>query len=297
MERTCRCKCVPFIVVLAVLAVVMSTAGAGAFPQVEDLMEKPELKELDALKQDIVILNLLNVLYLTEDQIDQLLDLHQRRQAMIREVQEDLVDRAVKSNYAFKALRHALIAGDVPQERVSHLAAQTEHGIIEASSGIKEKFSALGKEAEQVLNDSQKVIVEHYQPCIIPPQNEINPLRVGQSGGEGPRKRLEFLRQMPDDKYRERKDMMIDRMYKRFKNKAAGRHDVSLEGVREQIAAMFDDVRTMSEADFRLFDAGQLKDALDEKFKRQHPKPIEPKIRLFLLHPRTELLLRRIKDR
>ncbi len=297
MERNHRCKRVSLTVILTVLAVVMSAGVAKAFPQVEGLMENPDLRELEELKQDIVILNLLNVLYLTEDQIDQLLDLHQRRQALLEATQAKLLTRADKSKESFKALRHALIAGDAPQERVSHLAVRTERGIIETRAGIQDKLSVLGKEAEQVLNDSQKVIVEHYQACVIPPQNEINPLRVGQSGGEGPKKMLERLRQIPDDMYLEHKGKMIDRVYKRYENKAAGRYDVSLEGVREQIETMFDDVRNMSETEFRLFNGSQVKENLDEKFKRSHPKPLEPKIRHFLLHPRAELLLRKIKDR
>ena len=153
------------------------------------------------------------------------------------------------------------------------------------------------KDAENILNDSQKVIVEHYKSCIIPPKNEINPLRVGQSSDDGHKKQLERVRKMSEEQYGSRKEKIVDRMYERVEKLAGARPGVSLAGVREIISETLDKARSMSETEFRLYDENPVKDMVKKKLGKKDTSPIEPKIQRFIMHPRVEPLLRQIKDR
>jgi len=261
------------------------------------MMDDPDLREVEDLKLDINILNLLNVLYLTPQQIDGLLDLHERRRELTVQVKGDLIGNAEDTKQAFRALRHALIAKDHSDDRVSKLAQRANSGMKDIGFEAIKQFNDLVEEAENILNDSQRVIIEHYKSCIIPPKNEINPLRVGQSSDDGHKKQLERVRKMSDEQYASRKDSIDDRMYGRVKKLVGGRPGVSLEGVRDTIVETLDKARSMSETEFRLYEENPVKDMLKKKLGKKDTSPIRPKIQRFILHPNAELLLRRIKDR
>ena len=297
MSKTTRVVAVGAI--LMGLVMVTLSVPVEAVPRQMEFFNDPDLNEVEELKYDIHILNLLNVLYLTPDQIDGLLEVHDRRKDLFYEVKEHLIGNSEQAKSAFMALRHALLSGRSPEERVTRLAQQSNRGMKEFGFESLDKYKDLAREAEDLLNESQKVIVEHYVSCLIPPQNAINPLRIGQSGGDKRgRKMLERVRQMSDDTYRQRKGGIVDRVYGRMEKMAKGRPNSSLDGVRQKVGEMLDNVRAMSDTDFKLYDGKSGKELLveNQKPKKDKKMVIRPKIMKFILHPRAEILLRQLQS-
>ena len=120
---------VQIVGVLAVVGLCLGTCTAFALPGVGDMMDDLDLKEVEELKQDIQILNLLNVLYLTPQQIDGLLELHARRRELTGQVKGDLIGNAEDTKQAFRALRQELITSDHSNDRVSKLAQRANSGM------------------------------------------------------------------------------------------------------------------------------------------------------------------------
>lgn len=286
-----------FKMALPVLLLLVFTRSAGAASFLEELIGESDLKEVHDVRQDIEILNLLNVLYLGDEQIDSLLAIHDRREAIVDTLKTRLSGQARAAVRTFSALRHALLAGRDPEERLIGDIHRTDHELMTDFQEAIKGYKDLADEAEAVLNESQKVVVRYYVTCIIPPQNEINPIRVGESGGEGSRPHLEKLRDMTEEQYQAHKPMIVEKMYGHLEKFAKAHPHVTVEGAREKIAGYLDKIRAMPEVEFKLYEGNPLKEILGPPPEEHQEGEIRPKILKFILGSRSAVLLRQLKSR
>ena len=156
-----------------------------------------------------------------------------------------------------------------PVNALSHAVRQ---GLMEAVSEAVKEYKFLAEEAESVFKESQKVVVTYYVSCIIPPQNEINPVRIGESGNDGPRAHLEKLRSLTGEQYQALKPMIIEKLHGHMEKIAQAHPQVSLDGAREKISVYLDRVRAMPEVEFKLYPGNPIKEILG-------PPPFEQKKR------------------
>ncbi len=284
------------ILVMAALVAFVWCTPAEAFPWFDELLTDETIQDVSRLKHDIEILNLLNALYLTQQQLDDLLDIHQRSETLFEDVKMALSARADESKRSFAGLRHALITGRDPEQPLAHQAQQENHRLKEIGVEALDDFTAIAVEVEDLLNESQKVIVSHYISCLIPPKNEVNPLRVGQSGNsDGPKHHLGKIREIPTVIYLFKKNEIVDKIHSHISTVARGIPGVSLEDARERIIDLLDEIRAMSETEFRLYDKDPIKEIIGHPPILQASEDLKPKINRFLLHPRVKPLLEEIK--
>jgi hypothetical protein len=286
-------------VVAVVLVILLTVPGmVEAMPFMEELLDEKELMEVHNVRRDIEILNLLNVLYLSREQIDDLLSIHDRRETVIETLTYRLAQDAPAAGRTFSALRHTLLAGRDPEERLVGEIHHTEQGLMKAVSEAAKEYKYLAEEAESVLNESQKVVVTYYVSCISPPKSEINPVRIGESGNEGPRSHMEKLRSLTGEQYQALKPMVIEKLHGHMENIARTHPQVSLEGAREKIAGYLDRVRAMPEVEFKLNPVNPIKEILGPSpFETGQTGEIRPKVMQFLLNSRTAALLRQFRSR
>jgi len=71
-----KTKCAALVLLCA--GVLMGNLAWGAQPPIQDPRDTPEIVELRQLRSEISLLNLLNGLYLSTDQLDQLIALAER---------------------------------------------------------------------------------------------------------------------------------------------------------------------------------------------------------------------------
>ncbi len=157
----------------------VSGGEAGQAPDIPSL--DMEFLPIRPLKEEINILNLLNALDLSREQMKKILGLATRARALQMghfDGSDPVLGRGRK---AFGDLLQYLRKGE-PAPRDIEL--QAEAADAELSRRRRQYFgrlNSLEKEAEQVLSEGQRRLVAGYRECLIPETDLKNPVRVGQA--------------------------------------------------------------------------------------------------------------------
>ncbi len=184
-----------------------------SFLQTRQAAAKPILKtaELEEIRQEISLLNLLRGLYLTKDQINQMLILAEKareiRESMKKSFEAD--EESILSTFA--DLRESLYL-DPGKEKVAQEKAKVlDKRIKDAVGNSQDRIFALEQEAATVLTLAQISILEDFKPCLIPPKDFQNPVRVGQAAGDGglTAKLADLIHATPRDVWKERGSLLI----------------------------------------------------------------------------------------
>lgn len=136
-----------FKIVAAILLaglVVASSTPVRAFSLSEELECDSNVRKLEGLWHDIAIVNLLNVLYLSPEQLDGLIGLHQQRNFMVEQTRARLAREVPSSIEVFSALRHVILSGRTPEEKLA------------------EKVFRRG-EAREYLEDIRSIAADEYR--------------------------------------------------------------------------------------------------------------------------------------
>ncbi|MDQ7780532.1 MAG: hypothetical protein RDV41_12625, partial [Planctomycetota bacterium] len=134
-----------------------------------------------ALNDEMSLLNLINGLYLTEPQIKVIADCA----AEAGKARESFVANNIGAVKDFRASleelksvleKNAGIPKDL-EERVN----QRETAVLKVKSDYFARLKELQDRVDSTLSDGQKSVIADFNPCIIPPENLKNPVRVGQA--------------------------------------------------------------------------------------------------------------------
>ncbi len=222
------------------------------------------------LHREVQLLNLINGLELTPEQMRFILERAQQAQ----EKRETLRDQAdvEAMNATLGEIRDMLMAGQAISLELEEcfFAAKADNArLIEA---YREEVARLADEVEDVLEGHQLYALEHYVPCVIPPPDE---LRIGQAQGAGGEAILERLRAIPGDQFEHRKEDIARRVMKRLEARFHGQVLVlDEEGELDRILDLLERVYSLSEVDFEL----QREDLVEEllaPYQAARP-PVEP---------------------
>jgi hypothetical protein len=241
-------------------------------------------QDLKDIRDEIVLYNLINGLYLDKSQEEFIL----QRAKEVKDFQERMERELEKYYSEGRGLLLALkeeVKKEVPDVSPD-IAGQIRQGKIKKAKLCKEYESFLEekvKEVKAILNDNQLYTLENFRPCLIPPKG---PARVGQDySGEWGLNFLKRIRRIPPYRYDLKKYEIADEVIERFallhpyfeKNRA--------DKVKEEIIKIMDETRALNEVEFELQGkqkAIEFKEVLKKKDKEVN---IEEKIAKFLLSP------------
>ena len=274
---------------------VIGSQLASAFSLYEELEADSGLRELEGLCHDIAIVNLLNVLYLSPQQLDDLIGIHQRRNSMVGQAKSRLARELPSSIDVFSALRHEILKGRTPEENLAEKVFRREEIIDKIIDGPGQEYGALAEETERILNDSQKVVVSYYTPCLIPPRSSINPLRVGQAGGGAAREYMKDIRSMTTDEYRSDRDDLVEEVFWDLENLIKARSGTDPDQVRTKIGRYLDWIRNLPDVEFELYDREPAEEILGKVPDEPLEETLREKVHEFLLHPRAVPFLKKLQ--
>ena len=212
---------------------------------------------------DISTVNLLNGLYLTEQQMREILKLAKKAQRMKREFVEkkgavymEVLDEAEQ---AYQNL-FAEIMKDEPAKqgsRIEREAVRIEHQLKEISDKVmrtrSDELSVLDHELSDILTPEQQQVIDGFQPCLIPPKDLKNPVRVGQaSSNDRAINMLRRIREIPSYAWDHRKYQFLSRHVERFSRQRSVLTEEEKEKEFQRLLALTEKVRAMSDADFEL---------------------------------------------
>jgi hypothetical protein len=192
------------------------------------------------LRREIQLLNLIDSLGLTPEQMQFVLD--RARQA--QESQEALKAQAhaEETRAMLEEIRDTLLAGESLswELRERFLAAQAENERLIGE--YRETVIGLAQEVEAILEDRQLYALEQYVPRVVPP-----------SRGAGGSAMLERLRAIPADSFDLHKENVARRVMRQLEERFRGRVLI-IERDREldRILELVERVRALSEADLEL---------------------------------------------
>jgi hypothetical protein len=225
----------------------MLLPSVGCQPAPVSAQAPPEDEEVD-LHRQIQLLNLINGLELTPKQMHFILE--KAREA--QETREALKAEAdiAELEAVLAEIRDTLMEGqNVPDElRDAFFTAKEENKrLIET---YRPETVRLAEEVEEILESHQLYALEHYVPCVIPPEGE---LRIGQARDAKGVTMLERLRTVPADRFERHKERIARRVLRELEKRSHRR--ILIFDRRQELHRILDlleKARSLSDVDFEL---------------------------------------------
>jgi len=241
------------------------------------------------MRLEIITTNLLNGLYLTEEQMRVVFEEAKRVELVRSKLRDEVEDISESEREAMRILREE-VKTEVPD--ISKDVARRIHERSERMLERRKEYVDIIEEAARIVKDelteNQLYAIKNFKPCLVPPKG---PARIGQAqGGERGVKMLERIRNAPQAKYEAKKDQIVDRHLERISLKHPEFREEELNGLREEFIAIIEEVRSLSDTEFALKKQAK---ALQIKQMAEDEKEVSVDRRIvrFLLNPQIVPIL------
>lgn len=234
-----------------------------------------------SLRTQIIIYNLVNGLYLTNEQIRFILEKAEEMSALREKLKRENEDSLSEQTGALLALKEEVKkeAPEVPKE----LARKIHKNNLRIAKLRKDYINALeevSREIKSKLTETQLYTIETFKPCLVPPKG---PARIGQAVEETVvGKLLERVRGLPQEIYEVKKYEMSARYMEKISLQYPQLKEKELSEAKEKFLEIIDEVRNMSDVDFAI-----KKQDVDNKIKElvstDKPVDVNKRITRFLL--------------
>lgn len=220
------------------------------------------------LHRDIVLLNLINGLYLTPFQTQQLLsklyEARALRESYHKEMEEVLND-------IFTELRSQLMEGDTPPKELIRRLHRREKLAEKAKIKYQQKMCSLEAEVISLLTENQLYLIENFKPCLIPPKQGT----IGQVSGEAPgiEAFLDRVRKAPEWKFQQHLDRILEIYIDKLERKLRVMTEKEKKAEKERVRRILEKARDLSEVDFQL----QKPQLIEEIIKHKPPRLLRRK--------------------
>lgn len=237
------------ILLLAFLLLQFSfTNTARALPRLQGMEELKELQE------EISLLNLLRGLYLSEDQITQICEIAVEADNVVKSNASPVLRDKKEIIATFADLRNRLFQAPGQETQSQQKAQQINDRLKEAQEKVFEHLAKLETRVTMVMTSAQLEIIEGFVPCLIPPRDLKNPVRVGQAGAaEGPLARMtELIYAAPEDVWSERKMILLGKFVQKMEEKSGKLSDSMRSDLLNRLTATAKKIRATDPVDFTL---------------------------------------------
>jgi len=265
-----------FLICMAALFLIITGPGA-----------RGEVKRdrLHQLHHEIVLLNLVNGLYLTPEQMESLIKKIEEAEAARQDFTEEIERRKAEVEDVLEEVREVLMKG----EEIPDDLKQSVHRMKEIQHRLEDergkKLTRLESDVEALLTENQRIVIVDYKPCTIPPAQG----KIGQSvetAAEGIARALTRIRRMPRDRYEMMKDMFADFHIDKVERHLGFQTPEEKEVYRNELLDTFEKARTLSDQDF-FVQKGELAQSLlpeDARVLKRRKNQLS-KLGFFLLDP------------
>jgi hypothetical protein len=246
------------MLLLAFLLLLFSFADtATALPRVQGM------EELEELQEEISLLNLLRGLYLSEDQITQICEIAVEADNVVKSTASPILRDKEVIVATFADLRNRLFQAPGQETPSQQKAQQINDRLKEAQENVREHLGKLETRLARVMTSAQLEIIEGFVPCLIPPRDLKNPVRVGQAGAaEGPLARMtELIYATPEDVWNERKMILLGKVVEKIEEESGKLSDSMRSDLLNRLTATAKKIRAIDQVDFAL-KKGDLADEL-----------------------------------
>jgi len=210
--------------------------------------------EIDDIRQEISLLNLLRGLYLSKEQVQKLAIMSAKAQALRDELQSRInVDKTGVIN-TFSSLRDALYEPPGFEKQQQEKASALNNRFKEAKEKMEDEIAKIEDETMEILTNAQVSVINDFKPCLVPPKDFQNPVRVGQAGPEGGilGKVTELIHATPDDVWKERGEKLIKQISKKMEEESGEMTSSMKSDIEKRLWSCADSIRQCQDIDFAL---------------------------------------------
>ncbi len=233
--------------VLGMVLVFFMTAGLlWGIPE----LSREKLEKTEELRREIRLLNLMNGLDLTQEQMEIILASAKESQRLMAQFEHILRNSQDEMEAVLEEIRGYLRENtEIPSQTVQKYHRLDRENRKERLK-IQSKMKGLAREVEECLEPHQLYQLREFVPCIIPPKGEK---RIGQANDyKGLTRGLERVRRVPAYLYEQKKEEIVSRTLQGLKLHAPPFSDADDEEMRRHIEAIFWEVRTLEDAEFEI---------------------------------------------
>jgi hypothetical protein len=199
---------------------------------------------------DVRVLNLVNSLYLTPEQMRALSAIIERAYAE-RQASKPEADALVAQSIALASqVRGELAAGGITPSTQDRLRAAMVQNAERKRQG-EARLQQYVSEVKRVLDQNQIVLVSEFIPCLIPIRSLTNPERIGQAQDTaGAERQLTVARRLPQQQV----DALIPRAQERSRALLLHKHlpTAEIEARLADLPRVIAEARAMSDTEFEV---------------------------------------------
>jgi len=233
-------------------AILFVVFGLPLFGQ-DSVSERLETKNSQQLRlfKKVSLLNLINGLHMSKEQMKKVYDLNLQLEA--EKVEHYFATLRVLSyvESVRSRLYKELLTGKQSDEWVKE-AAKTDGMLRECRNMGYKCYEELAPKVERVFTDAQKEIINTFDPCTVPPSDMRNPIRAGQAPSQEKIFRaLKRLRGMPAWRQHRAIEQATDRHIRSLKEHTNLTPEEERRE-RERFQKLLQKVASMNDVDFEL---------------------------------------------
>ncbi len=272
---------------LVVGALLLASSGCVSLP----IAKAEGLTDVGNLQREVQLLNLLNGLELSADQMRFLLEKAKEAQ----EIREELQGKADENVEETVAVLSELRATLMKDENITDSSREQWYSIRSKNLDLREEYQAemtrIAREVQVILEGHQIYALEHFIPCVIPPQGGA---RIGQAedttAAEGV---LARIRAIPTARFERYKEEIARRIMERLKIHLPRGSVLAINEEAEtvRILAILEEAKGLSDVEFELQKTDLIQQVKSAYELPQAPVDTGLKIERHLLDPRIIPLL------
>ena len=238
------------LLIMVVAAFGLLMAEENAKNSAEKVMEA--LKKIQKLKKMTSFLNLLNGLYLSEEQMKKIVEVNREYQKEMEEWAEKYAERVEKWLKVMEEWVAVLKEGKLPKDLMRR-AGHVDHMLVVVKRNMLNRLKTKYKERlEGIFTDAQKEVIRTFEPCVVPPRDLRDPIRAGQAKAGGRFVGLlQRLRRFPPRLFWRELDKIVDRHVEGYA-KAHPMTEEEKNAERKRLRELLIKIYRMDDVDFEL---------------------------------------------
>lgn len=233
-------------------------------------------------QREIQILNLINGLELSKNQMDFILEKAQEIEQIKNELSKEISNDKTTLQILDQLRENRMKNQELPDElrKMVHSAEEKMH---DYRLSMFESIEKMANEVEHMFDPNQIYQLEHYIPCLILPPGESN---IGQSEKPtGIIQQLKRIREVPDWLYETKKHDIVNKTVEKMKKHLPRSTEFNEYAEQQRILELFDEIRDISDVDFALKNEDYANELKGKYLIKKIPINLSLKIERFLLNP------------
>jgi len=245
--------------------------------------ESEALEQARSLRREVVLLNLINGLGLSQEQMEFILQKAQEAQSLREEYLTQGQQELQQSVEILQELRDTLMRGENIPDELKQRFREQEARNKEKVREYEDRMNELAEEVKGILEEHQLYALEGFVPCVIPPETGT---RIGQAQSSVPGERLlARMRKMPGHKFEENKERIAQGLLDRLKAHLPPDYQLDEEAEKERLLTLLEEAYRMPDTDFNLKKEEILQELLEPYEVPRRPESVTQKIKRYLLDP------------